>query len=119
MENPFADVKAKGSTGADRQRFIDRETIEDVLEACPSTAWRTIVALCRFGGLRCPSEVLSLRWSDVDWANSRIIVTSPKTEHHPGKGMRKLPLFPELRRYLNEAWEALGDTPAEYVVDPK
>lgn len=40
--------------------------------------WRTIVGLARYGGLRCPSEVLSLRWELVDWENDRMVVDSPK-----------------------------------------
>jgi len=40
--------------------------------------------LCRFGGLRCLSEVLSLRWQDVNWEADPITVQSPRTEHHPG-----------------------------------
>lgn len=40
--------------------------------------------MCRFGGLRCLSEVLSLRWQDVNWEADPITVQSPRTEHHPG-----------------------------------
>jgi ribosomal protein S18 acetylase RimI-like enzyme len=56
----------------------------------------------RYGGLRCPSEVLSLRIQDVDLAGGRITVTSPKTEHYRGKGSRVIPLFPELEPFLRE-----------------
>jgi len=34
-----------------------------------------------------------------------MLVRSPKTEHHEGKGTRVVPIFPELRSALNEAWE--------------
>lgn len=74
--------------------------------------------MCRYGGLQCPSEVLSLRWQDVDWERDRITVTSPKTAHHPGKGLRVIPLFPELKLYLSEAWE-IAETGQEYVIPPK
>lgn len=97
------------------QRFITREETDRLLAVCNPT-WRVIVALSRYGGLRCPSEVLSLRWQDVDWEAGRIVVTSPKTEHHPGKGTRKIPLFPELRPILAEAFE-LAPEGAVYVVD--
>ena len=36
-----------------------------ILEACPDQEWRTLFALVRYGGLRCPSEVLKLKWSDI------------------------------------------------------
>ena len=62
--NPFADVSASAVNQQDRQRFILREDTDKLLAVCNPT-WRTIVALCRYGGLRCPSEVLSLRWDGV------------------------------------------------------
>ena len=63
----------------------------------------------------CPSEVLSLRWEGIDWQHNRIVVESPKTEHHPGRDRRVIPLFPELRPILEEADE-LAPVGAVYVV---
>jgi len=83
---------------------------------CPKVLGCRIVALSRFGGLRCPSEVLSLRWQDVDWEAGRIVVQSPKTEHHVGKASRTIPLFAELRPILAEAFD-LAPEGAVYVVD--
>ena len=117
-ENPFEGVKAAATGIQDRQQFVTRKEISRVLDACPDHHWRTIVALARYGGLRCPSEVLSLRWQDIDWEAERIVVTSPKTEHHPGKASRTIPLFAELRPFLSEAFELAPDG-AEYVVDEK
>ena len=54
-------------------------------------------------GLRCPSEVLSLKWDGFDWEHSRFRVDSPKTEHHPNGAYRIAPLFPELRPFVEEA----------------
>jgi len=75
------------------------------LLAVANPTWRTIIALSRFGGLRCPSEVLSLEWRHIDWERNRITVPSPKTDRYAGKGSRSLPLFPELRPFLEEAFE--------------
>ncbi|MFO0897981.1 MAG: site-specific integrase [Pirellulales bacterium] len=113
--NPFAEVSAKAVLRADRQHFVSREATERVLAVCNPT-WRTIIGLARYGGLRCPSEVLSVRWQDIDREAGRIVVQSPKTEHHPGKGTRTIPLFPELRTILADAFEQAADG-AEYVVD--
>jgi integrase len=93
--NPFAEVSAKAAVRQDRHRYITREEIDRLLDAC-DPMWRVIIALARYGGLRCPSEVLSVRWADIDWEASRMLVTSPKTAHHEGKGSRVIPLFPEL-----------------------
>jgi integrase len=113
--NPFAEVTAKAVMKANRERFITREETARLLAACPNVDWRTIVALCRFGGLRCPSEVLTLQWQDVDWDRERARVHSPKTAHHPGKASREIPLFPELAAVLSDAFDAAQDG-AEYVV---
>jgi hypothetical protein len=102
----------------DRQRFVNRDETAEVLGACPNHDWRTIVGLARFGGLRSPSEVLSLRLEDIDWERDRLRVTSPKTAHHPGKGSRLIPLFPELRPILLEAAERAPEG-AVYVVDER
>ncbi len=117
-ENPFAEVSHAATGLADRQRFVARDEIAKVLEQCPDHHWRTMVALCRFGGLRCPSEVLSLRWSDVDWERSRLTVTSPKTEHHAGKECRVVPIFPELLEPLQTAFDRAPEG-AVYVVDER
>jgi integrase len=98
----------------ERQRFITREVTSRILDKCDPT-WKVIVALARYGGLRCPSEVLSLRWDGIDWEHSRITVESPKTEHHPGRARRVIPLFPELRDILGDAREIAPDG-AVYVV---
>jgi len=103
--NPFAGLKAGNLSNRARDRFISRADAQKVLDACPDAEWRLLFALSRYGGLRCPSEHLSLRWSDVDWERGRIRVRSPKTEHHPGHESRLIPLFPELRPYLEETWE--------------
>ena len=73
------------------------------------------VGLSRYGGLRTPSETLSLRWEDIDWELNRMSIPEPKVEHHEGRGIRSCPIFPELRLILDEAFEIFGDK-SEYVV---
>jgi integrase len=116
-ENPFGDMKGC-SVQANRQRdyFVTREEAARVLDACPDSQWRLIFALCRFLGLRCPTEVLALRWDDVDWERERIRVRSPKTEHHEGGELRVVPIFPELRPYLEQVWET-AEPGTEFVIN--
>ncbi len=115
--NPFAHLKATIRPNKERFYFITLAEAYRVLEACPDDEWRGIFALARFGGLRTPSETLGLRWSDVDWAGNKMRVRSPKTEHHEGKASRIVPLFPELRPYLDALWEQ-ADEGAEFVIGP-
>lgn len=112
--NPFADVKGKNVNPADRLHYVTEADTRRLLDAANPT-WRVIIALARFGGLRCPSEMLSLRWEFVDLAAGRMVVESPKTEHLEGRESRVVPVFARLRPYLEDAWE-LAEAGEVYVV---
>ena len=115
-ENPFGDMKGCAvQANKSREFFVTRDMAEKVLAACPDNEWRLIFALARFGGLRTPSETLLLRWGDVNWETGRLLIRSPKTEHHEGKDSRLVPIFPELRPYLEAAWDQAADG-AEFVI---
>ena len=101
--SPFDAIRSGKESNVDRQRFIDRATIDKVRDACPGPGWRLIVVLCRYAGLRCPSEVLKLRWTDIDWAKGSMRVDSSKT------GLRFVPMLPEVRKALTEARDAARD----------
>lgn len=103
--NPFEGVRAGSQTNREKLTYITPEDTLKLIEDAPDADWRCIIALARYGGLRCPSEVLSVRWEDIDWDRTRLRVRSPKTEHHAGKGERVIPLFPELRQVLMDAFE--------------
>jgi len=105
-ENPFDGLRTPQQVNDSREHFITREDTQAVLGACPDAQWRLIVALSRYGGLRCPSEHLALTWGDIDWERDRLTVRSPKTEHHRGGESRVIPLFPELRPHLEAAFDA-------------
>jgi integrase len=115
-ENPFDDMKMPSSANPERMEFITKETIEKVIAACPNATWRAVFAFARYGGVRVPSEIFPLTWADVLWAEGKIRITSPKTEHHEGKGERWIPLFAELRPYLEDLQE-LAEPGAVHVFD--
>ncbi|MGC6448781.1 MAG: tyrosine-type recombinase/integrase [Rubripirellula sp.] len=112
--NPFSGVTVGSSTNDERRRFITRGEINQVLDTCPNWQWRTVVALARHGGLRCSSEIALLKWSDIHWDKDRFTVTSPKTKRY-GKATRLVPIFPELRKYLDEAF-AMASEGEKWVV---
>ena len=105
-ENPFDDVVGGPSHNPARQHFIDHATINKVLEFAPNAEWKLMIAMSRFGGVRVPSEPCSMKWRDIDWTGNRMTVHSPKTEHHVGKATRLVPIFSELRPYLDEVFAA-------------
>ncbi len=114
--NPFIDLKTHvRASDADREFYITADMAAKVIDKCPDIEWKLIFALSRWGGLRCPSEHLALRWGDIDWGTNRITVHSPKTEHHEGKASRQLPIFPELYPILREGLEAAPEG-SEYVI---
>jgi hypothetical protein len=84
-------------------------------ETCPDSQWGTLFALARYGGLRCPSETLNLRWQDIDWDNQRMSVRSLKTEHHAGRESRQVPICPERLPHLAEAFD-LAEDGDEFVI---
>ncbi len=115
-ENPFADMRGI-AVQRNRERFyyVSQADAQKVLDACPDAQWRLLFALSRFGGLRCPSEHLALRWGDIDWERGRMTVRSPKTEHHEGKESRVVPIFPELHPYLEQAFDE-AEPGTEFVI---
>jgi len=115
VKNPFEGPNGTVGSNRDRDFFVTRDMAAKVLDACPDAQWRLIFALSRFGGLRCPSELLAMTWADVNWAEGRMLVRSAKTEHHEGKGTRTVPIFPELRPYLEAAWDE-AEPGEEYVI---
>ena len=120
--NPFADLRAGSQSNPDRAYYVTVETIRSILAACPDDEWRAIVALSRFAGLRCPSEIVALRWGDVNWERGRLMVRSPKTAGYEGHAVRVVPIAPELRPILQDLFDR-AEVGAEAVVprlrDPK
>lgn len=115
-ESPFAGIKSGDQVNHAKAHFINRIDAQKILDSCPSDEWRLIFSLSRFGGLRCPSEHLALRWGDIDWDKGRILVHSPKTEHHPGGESRLIPLFLELRQLLESLFER-AEPGTEFVIN--
>lgn len=94
-----------------REFFVTREWFRKLLDAAPNQTWRAIIALCRIGGLRCPSEVFAARWGDVRWDDEKFLVRDSKR-----KTTRILPLFPELRRELSELFNPKTDGEDDFIV---
>ena len=102
-ENPFLKVKTQKSS-VKVNEFVPREVVDKLMKKA-NPVWKVILGLSRYGGLRTPSETLSLRWEDIDWEMNRMSIPEPKVEHHEGRGIRTCPIFPELRRTVTRASE--------------
>jgi len=109
-KSPMAHLRPGSDAGdPDLLFFVTREMTERVLAACPDAEWRLIFGLARYGGIRVPSELVPLTWADVRWDEHKIQIRSSKTEHHLGKKSRWIPIFPELRPLLKEAFDQAAD----------
>jgi len=107
--NPFIELESRSIANKARQYFIERKDAEKILAACPDAEWRLVFALCRYGGLRCPSEVLGLQWGDVNWQEGRLLIHSPKTERHEGRESRVIPIFPEILGPLQDVFDGAAE----------
>ena len=104
--NPFKGIKTNSEANPSALTYVTPEMTAQIFEELTSPEVRLIFALARWGGMRCPSEPAELRWDGIDWHRLSMRFRTPKTEHHAGQETRVCPIFPELKPYLDEAFEA-------------
>ncbi|MCW5756975.1 MAG: site-specific integrase [Phycisphaeraceae bacterium] len=104
-ENPMAGLRGGSEANSERTRYITLEDTQRVLDACPDARWRAIFGLCRYAGLRCPSELAGLTWGNVDLVERRLRVASPKTKRHEGGDARQVPIVPMLAPLLEDLYD--------------
>lgn len=109
VKSPFVKMSMEPAVDETRNEYIKEDFIKQVMEVASDAEWKAIMALWRFGGLRGSSEPLLVRWQDINWENNTILVHSQKVKRHPGKGVRTIPLFPELLLPLREAQREAGE----------
>lgn len=119
-KNPFRHIRGLRVIGdSKRKQYIPTKRVRQLLGKIPDPELQLAIVLARWCGLRMPSEIKELRWRDILWKKNRIIVRSPKTEHHAGKGIRMPKLFPIVRRYLKALRRLRPDAePDDYVFRP-
>lgn len=99
-KNPFDHVRTGSEVNHSRDVYVLPEIFEKVVGMSADKELRWLLALVRYCGLRCPSEITILTWANVDWAGGVLVVNSPKT------GRREVPIFAAAVPYLNDAWDA-------------
>jgi integrase len=99
-ESPFATVRNGSQRNPDRQFYVDRATVEKIIAKATDPEWKAMIALARYAGVRVPSEPMALKWGDIDFEQGRLTIHAAKTAHHEGKGVRVIPLFPEVEKHL-------------------
>ncbi len=97
--NPFDRLKSNAKEPDKTWRYVTRDELKKLLQACSTKSWHLLLALCRLAGLR-QGEALSLPWSRLDWDAHRLEVIAEKTSRR-----RIVPIEPELYNILLEAFE--------------
>lgn len=108
--NPFKGLPTTISKAVKRE-YVSAETVCRVIDYCPTSEWKSMFALARFAGLRCPSESFLAKWSSVDWERGTMLIESPKK-----KDTRLIPLFPALRHYLSQHWNELPPGASDWIL---
>jgi integrase len=113
--SPFEHIRSGSQSNPDRAHYISKEDTQKLLDACPSVHWRALIGIARYAGLRCPSEIQELKWTDLNWQQKALTVRSPKTAANAKHAVRVVPVAAELQPILLELFEAAEDDAVEMV----
>lgn len=113
--NPFKNMKGWVDVNPERQFYIEPDVANEILKTIDSVEFKLIFALGRWGGLRLPSEGRELKWTDIHWDRDVFTVFSPKLKRYELKKTREVPIFHQLRPYLDAAWETAEERCTDYV----
>ncbi len=94
--NPFSHIKKGSEVNTERDAYIGVDDFQKLLGVVECDHFRLLLVLCRYGGLRCPSEIRPLKWQDFDFTEKSVSVKSVKTNRHPGRERRMIPMFPAI-----------------------
>ena len=103
-ESPFSKISIPSEKNPARKLYVDHDTIKNLLRVC-SPDWQAAICLCRFGGMRFPSEVFGLEWDRVNFDLNRIVVYRQKTKRDVA-----IPMLPEELHTMRNLWKATNKT---------
>ncbi len=112
--NPFDKLSGKTPGKKGFHEVTDDEFSKLMDTASP--LWQIWLALCFYAGLR-RGEALTLRWEQIDWQRSRMTVIASGQWEPKDTDYRVVPIIPELRSILLQAFENAPDG-AEYIIGP-
>ena len=103
-ENPFKGIAAAVHANPERFHYVRHDDFKRMIDFAPDATMRAVITLNRLIGCRIPTEIKTLKWSDVDLSedNGHLRIKAPKTEHHRNRGLRTAPVLPALRPYLED-----------------
>ncbi len=102
--NPFDRLNHQAPKPDKQWHYVSLEELDNLLNACPTTGWKALIALCRLAGLR-RGEALKLEWPAIDWEKRRLTIYAQKTSRH-GNNKRTVPIEPKLYQLLVDVHES-------------
>lgn len=106
-QNPF-DHLPRTSRPSESKAELDGDMIPKLLDAARDPAWRGLIALVCYAGLR-RGEARAMTWDRIDWGQGKMRVPNLKTKHSTGKTDRVVRMEPELEAVLLELHEIATD----------
>lgn len=73
QKNPFGHLVGTAPEPDKEWRELNEEDIDKLIAAAISPAWKALIGLCAYAGLR-RGEALRIEWTDVKWDLNRLIV---------------------------------------------
>lgn len=116
--NPFAKIKTSDVVNKSREHYVTAAEFDAMLDVCPDLEWKLVLSLAYRAGLRCPSETHRLTWGDANWATETLTVHATKTKRDSEGGIRHVPMAPELKALLLEAFEKAQEGDERILTQP-
>ncbi len=97
--HPFRAIKGSNKTTTPEGEALTPDEVAKVLDSAGTDMHRALFGVCFGQGTR-PSEVLRLRWEDVDWEGQIILIRGTKTD----LALRTVPMTEATRVELDRYW---------------
>lgn len=111
-ENVFRskEIPKQVLSNEEKHYYIDKETTKKIFDQIDHEGDRLRFVLMRYLGLRSPSEMNELRWSDFNWKDGLVTVRSPKLINHERKYRRQCAFkWPEAIKVISAAYDKRTD----------
>jgi|GEM_PF-287756 len=108
-KNPFKKIRSSGSSDPERKVYVAKEVAAFFFEKCPDYQSRMLIALARFGGLRIPSDIIMLKFEDINFEKGFFVIHGLKGKSKGSAVVemekRICPIFPDLKPIFIDAFK--------------
>ena len=105
--NPFRKIRSAGNSDPSRKVYVAKEVAQYFFENCPDYQSKMLIALARMAGLRIPSDIIMLKFEDIDFEKGLFVIHGLKGKTNGDRVVemkkRICPIFPDLKPVFLEA----------------